>query len=73
MMIQQARGQDKLFERTGVEESQLHSSMQQLNLQADPEFQKLLQESSMKMMQKAQQAQGGMGMGGGMPMGGGFF
>lgn len=32
MMVQQSKAQDKLFEKTGVEEDQLNSSIQRLNL-----------------------------------------
>ena len=64
MMVQQSKAQDKLFEKTGVEEEQLNSSIQRLNLQQDPEFKQMVQENMQKVMAKAQQAQGGMG---GMP------
>jgi hypothetical protein len=71
MMVQQSKAQDKLFERTGVEEEQLNSSIQRLGLQSDPEFMQMVQENMAKVMAKAQQHQGGMpGMGG--PMGGMF-
>jgi len=69
MMVQQCKAQDKLFEKTGVEEEQLNSSIQRLNLQSDAEFMQMVHENMQKVMQKAQQAQGGMG---GMHMGGMF-
>ena len=54
MMVQQQRAQDKLFEKTGVEEDQLNSSIQKLGLQNDPEFMKMVQENMQKVMAKAQ-------------------
>ena len=54
MMVQQQRAQDKLFEKTGVEEDQLNSSIQRLGLQNDPEFMKMVQENMQKVMAKAQ-------------------
>lgn len=68
MMVQQSKAQDKLYEKTGVEEEQLNSSIQRLNLQQDQEFMDMVQENMHKVMAKAQQAQGAGGMGGGMPM-----
>ena len=56
MMVQQSKAQDKLFEKTGVEEEQLNSSIQRLNLQQDPEFMQMVQENMQKVMAKAQQA-----------------
>ena len=56
MMVHQSKAQDKLFEKTGVEEEQLNSSIQRLNLQQDPEFMQMVQENMQKVMAKAQQA-----------------
>lgn len=69
MMVQQCKAQDELYARTAVEEEQLNSSIQRLNLQNDPEFMQMVQENMQKVMAKAQTAQGGMGGG---PMGGMF-
>ena len=68
IMVNQAKAQDKLFNETGVEEQQLNSSIQALNLQQDPEFMAMVQENMMVMMKKMQESEGGMGGGG--PMGG---
>lgn len=68
MMIQQAKAQDELFLKTGVEEELLNISVQKNNLQNDPEFTMLVQQNMQKVMAKAG-GPGGMGggMGGGMP------
>lgn len=69
MMVQQAKAQDELFEKTGVEEEDLNSCITKLDLQKDPEFMQMVQANMQKVMMKAQQAQGaGGGMGGGMQM-----
>lgn len=67
-MVEQCRAQDQLFEKTGVEEEQLLYSIEKLDLEKDPEFIKIAQESQAKAMSLAQQAQGGMGGGMGAPM-----
>jgi hypothetical protein len=74
MMVQQAKSQDKFFERTGHEEESLNHHITKHNLQADPVFMKMVQDNMAQVMAKAQAAQGapgaggmGGGMGGGMP------
>ena len=79
MMVQQARSSDELFMEEGVEEDQLNASITALNLQQDPDFMQMVNENMMKVMAKAQAAQGGapggaMGAPGGMGgMPGGMF
>ena len=65
MMVQQCKSQDKLFIEQGVEEEHLNQSIQDKNLQQDPEFNAMLQANMKKVMMKAQQAQAAAG--GGMP------
>ena len=68
MMVQQARSQDKFFERTGHEEESLNHHITKHNLQQDPVFMKMVQDNMAQVMAKAQAAQGNSGgMGGGMP------
>ena len=52
-MVQQSKAQDELFEKTGVEEEQLLYTIEQLELEKDPEFMKIAQEMQMKVMQIA--------------------
>lgn len=66
MVVAQAQASDKLFLDTGVEEDQLNKSIQQLNLQEDPEFQYLVKANMEAVMKKMNP--GGAGGQGGMPM-----
>ena len=62
--VEECRNQDLLFEKAGVEQDQVLYTIEQLELEKDPEFMRIAQEMQFKMMAMVQQAQGG-GMGGG--------
>lgn len=47
-LVEQHRAQDELFKETGVEEEQLLYTIDQLNLESDPEFDQIVKESSEK-------------------------
>ena len=48
--VEECRNQDLLFEKAGVEQDQVLYTIEQLELEKDPEFMRIAQEMQFKMM-----------------------
>lgn len=44
IMVEQCKSTDKMWKQTGVDQEELENAIQKLNLQADPEFKKVMNE-----------------------------